>query len=227
MDHTVCPGSKVMRQPKPEQFDCPTCGAEVEIWSDEITGKCLSCGTTVARDGVMSCVEWCAMARECVGDDLYDSFQKRKNQTIKDHLLTKAGEEGVDAHIDVRLVERAMHFAEVLSAPEGATLHVVLAGTVLRELRKHDPQRARSDLLALGFQIEDIDEVCTIVEDSQPVTRSSSENSRVVHDAHILAQIEQSSFASYPSESEKDIGKWRSELVTAASSDLLQHVLSA
>ena len=216
-----------MRQPMPEQFDCPTCGAEVEIWSDEITGKCLSCGTTVARDGVMSCVEWCAMARECVGDELYDSFQKRKNQTIKDHLLAKAGELKSDQQVDIRRIERAMHFAEVIAGPEGAALHVVLAATVLYVVRKNNVQQARSDLLALGFQIVDIDEVCSIVEEAQPPTRDSSANSRVVHDAHILAKIEQSSAASYPKESEKDIGKWRNELLAASSSDLLQHVMSA
>ena len=220
MDHSACPGSKVMRQPKPEQFDCPTCGAEVEIWTDEISGKCLSCGTTVARDGVMSCVEWCAMARDCVGDDLYNSFQGRKNQTIKEQLLMKASESETDGEIDIRKIERAMHFAEVLAEPEGATMHVVLAGTVLRELRKHNTEQARTDLLALGFQIGDIDEVCSILAETRPVTRDSSSNDRVVHDAYVLAQIEQKSAA-------RSIDTWRTKLVTASSSDLLQQVVSS
>ena len=227
MDHTICPGSRVMRQPKPEQFDCTTCGAEVEIWSDEISGKCLSCGTIVAREGIMSCVEWCTMARDCVGDDLYDSFQQRKNQTIKDRLLIKAGESDPRLNIDVGELERAMHFAEVLVEPEGAAMHVVLAGTVLRELRKNDANQARDDLLALGFQIGDIDEVCTIVEHTDDVTRDSSPNSRVVHDAHMLARIERETFSSYPAEAAKSIEKLKIRLVTASSSDLLQHVLSA
>ncbi|MBT3271672.1 MAG: hypothetical protein HN368_00850, partial [Spirochaetales bacterium] len=61
-----------MRQPKPEAFNCPNCDEDVEIWSDELSGRCTACGTTVMRDGTMSCLEWCAMGRDCVGDDVYD-----------------------------------------------------------------------------------------------------------------------------------------------------------
>ena len=45
--HTVCPGAKMIRQPKPEMFDCPQCGSEVEIWTDELKGVCPQCKTTL------------------------------------------------------------------------------------------------------------------------------------------------------------------------------------
>ena len=87
MDHTICPGSKFIRQPKPELFTCASCGEEVEIWSDEISAKCSSCATTVVRDGSMSCIEWCAMARDCVGDDAYNDFRELKATSVRDHLM--------------------------------------------------------------------------------------------------------------------------------------------
>ena len=52
MDHVYCPGSKLLRQPKPESVACASCGTEVEIWSDEIKGTCPGCGKTVFKDGV-------------------------------------------------------------------------------------------------------------------------------------------------------------------------------
>ena len=83
MDHIVCPGSRTMRQPVPEMFQCPTCGEEVEIWSDEIKGSCLKCGTTVMRDGFMSCLDWCAMGKDCVGDATYGKYMNNKAESIK------------------------------------------------------------------------------------------------------------------------------------------------
>ena len=38
--HLVCPGARLIKQPKPEIFTFPSCGAEVEIWTDEIKAVC-------------------------------------------------------------------------------------------------------------------------------------------------------------------------------------------
>ena len=87
MDHTVCPGSRLVRQPVPEIFQCPKCGDEVEIWSDEIKGSCPKCGTTVMREGFMSCLDWCAMGKECVGDATYGRYMSNKAETVKRKLI--------------------------------------------------------------------------------------------------------------------------------------------
>lgn len=47
---------------------CPTCGAEVEMFSDEIRVKCRSCGNLVYKESTPTCIEWCAKARECLGE---------------------------------------------------------------------------------------------------------------------------------------------------------------
>lgn len=66
-----CPGSRNIRQPIPECYDCSKCGTEVEIWTDELKARCPKCGTTVFREQVPSCVEWCQYAEQCVGTEAY------------------------------------------------------------------------------------------------------------------------------------------------------------
>ncbi len=58
----TCPGSRAIREPRPEYIDCSNCGTEVEIWTDELngvvtvrlTGACGSCpmSTMTLRMGV-------------------------------------------------------------------------------------------------------------------------------------------------------------------------------
>jgi hypothetical protein len=66
-----CPGSKEIRHPKPEEITCLHCGTEVEIWSDETETKCKSCGKSVSREIGPTCLDWCAFAKECVGEEKY------------------------------------------------------------------------------------------------------------------------------------------------------------
>jgi len=63
-----CPGQD-MRNLRVELYKCPNCGAEVEIFSDEIQVKCQKCGEKVYREKIPSCIEWCASARQCLGEE--------------------------------------------------------------------------------------------------------------------------------------------------------------
>ena len=73
-----CPGAVSIREPIPEFFTCPTCGAEVEIWTHEQSRKCEKCGTEVFKEYVPSCVEWCKYAKECVGEEAYERYMMGK-----------------------------------------------------------------------------------------------------------------------------------------------------
>lgn len=81
MDLFKCPGSQTLRQPIPENIECPFCGGEVEIWSDEAKGTCLSCKNTVPREMKAGCWEWCKFAAKCLGPDLLAKVQAEKAKT--------------------------------------------------------------------------------------------------------------------------------------------------
>ncbi len=66
-----CPGSKEIKQPKPEDIKCRYCGGDVEVWSDETEVKCRHCGKMNSRVVGPTCIEWCAFAKECVGEEKY------------------------------------------------------------------------------------------------------------------------------------------------------------
>lgn len=70
-----CPGSRGIREPKPEFINCPDCDREVEIWTDELKATCPGCGNTVFRAQQASCIDWCPQAKECVGPEVYERLR--------------------------------------------------------------------------------------------------------------------------------------------------------
>ncbi len=66
--YSKCPGQD-SRNLKVEVYKCPNCGAGVEIFSDETRAKCQKCGAKVYKEQLPSCIQWCAKARECLGEE--------------------------------------------------------------------------------------------------------------------------------------------------------------
>ena len=69
-----CPGQD-MRKLRVKLYKCPSCGAEVEIFSDEMRMKCQKCGEMVYREQAPSCIDWCASARQCLGDERWQELR--------------------------------------------------------------------------------------------------------------------------------------------------------
>ena len=61
-----CPGQD-MRKLRVSLHKC-TSGNEVEIFSDELKVKCRKCGEFVYKEQTPSCIDWCASARQCLGE---------------------------------------------------------------------------------------------------------------------------------------------------------------
>jgi DNA-directed RNA polymerase subunit RPC12/RpoP len=79
---TKCPGQD-MRKLRVSLYKCPNCSADVEIFSDEIKVKCQKCGEKVYRDKIPSCIDWCASARQCLGEERWGELrgeQYRENK---------------------------------------------------------------------------------------------------------------------------------------------------
>lgn len=70
-----CPGSRTIREPRPEYSNCLDCGREVEIWTDELKATCPGCGSMVLRAQQASCIDWCPHAKECVGPEAYERLK--------------------------------------------------------------------------------------------------------------------------------------------------------
>ena len=63
-----CPGQD-SRNLRSAYYKCSKCGNLVEIFSDELRCRCQQCGEYVLREAAPSCIEWCARARECLGEE--------------------------------------------------------------------------------------------------------------------------------------------------------------
>ena len=74
MGSDFCPGSAFIRTPTLTIKECPECGAEIEIFSNDKSVKCERCGFTAYNDQ-QSCIDWCKYARECFGDEVYDRLR--------------------------------------------------------------------------------------------------------------------------------------------------------
>jgi hypothetical protein len=62
-----CPGSQSVKEARPEYVRCPHCGGEVEVWTDEVRGRCSLCNAWVYREQGATCLDWCQQAEQCVG----------------------------------------------------------------------------------------------------------------------------------------------------------------
>jgi transposase len=75
-----CPGAANIRTPTLTIKKCPRCGEEIEVFSNDVSVKCSRCGFTVYND-ILSCVQWCKYARECVGEETYRKLTEKNPET--------------------------------------------------------------------------------------------------------------------------------------------------
>lgn len=69
-----CPGQE-FRWLKVELHKCPSCGAEEEIFSNETRVRCHECGEWIYKEKLPSCADWCASARECLGEERWKELK--------------------------------------------------------------------------------------------------------------------------------------------------------
>lgn len=62
-----CPGSD-SRNLRVELHKCPKCGVGVELFFDESRVRCQKCGQILYREKTPNCIDWCASAKECLGE---------------------------------------------------------------------------------------------------------------------------------------------------------------
>ncbi len=78
-----CPGAVNIRMPRLEVKNCPKCNEEIEIFSNEASAKCSKCGFVIYND-LLSCVQWCDYAKECVGEEVYERLMQQLSEEKQD-----------------------------------------------------------------------------------------------------------------------------------------------
>ena len=69
-----CPGAGAFKGAQELKIkECPECGREIEMFSRDTHNIC-ECGF-VAYNDAQTCIRWCAHARACVGDEIYEKFK--------------------------------------------------------------------------------------------------------------------------------------------------------
>ena len=61
------------RTPTIHEKVCPNCGEIIELFSIDTSVACEKCGF-VAYNDTLSCVQWCAHAKKCVGEEMYQQM---------------------------------------------------------------------------------------------------------------------------------------------------------
>jgi ribosomal protein S27E len=77
LDH--CPGAANIRTPTLTIKKCPRCGEDGEVFSNDVTVTCSTCGFVIYND-IQSCVRWCTYAKECVGEETYRKLTAEKSE---------------------------------------------------------------------------------------------------------------------------------------------------
>lgn len=207
MDHTICPGSKALRSPKPESVACPSCGTEVEIWTDELRATCKSCNRTVLREGGMSCLEWCKMGKECVGTDIFDKYMTNRAIMLNDKLIRELENFFGSDKKRIEHAKKVLGYAEELLKKEEGDWHIVVPASILHDVgikpaeekygsasgelqEKEGPPVARKILLNLGLRKTDIDEICEIIGHHHSPGKIDTQNFRILYDADCLVNIQ-------------------------------------
>jgi len=74
-----CPGASDIVRPTLVYVKCKNCGNEIEMFTDEFKTTCEKCGATVFREETPSCIDWCAHAKECIGEEKYKQIKGTKS----------------------------------------------------------------------------------------------------------------------------------------------------
>lgn len=202
-----CPGSAKFKQPEPENTKCPTCGEEIEIWTDEIQVVCPKCKNTILhiQEGA-SCLDWCKYAKECVGDQTYTKYMQNKAITVKQKILKELEEYFGSDTKRINHAKKVLDFAEELLKQEKADWHIVVPAAILHDVgikiaekkygssaghyqEKEGPEVARRILLKLSFKKEDIEEICQIIAHHHTPGKIDTMNFKVLYDADWLVNL--------------------------------------
>ena len=70
-----CPGQD-SRNLRAAMYACPSCGTDVEMFSDETRIRCHKCSEYVYKEQTPSCIDWCSSAKKCIGAEQWNTLRR-------------------------------------------------------------------------------------------------------------------------------------------------------
>ena len=197
-----CPGQdwRYWKEDAVFEVPCPECGAAVEFFKDETSGRCCQCGHRFRNPGIdFGCAKWCALAEECLGFVPERELPTDSGEGALAGRLIQEVKQAFEADL-ARLTHslKVFHYAKELVSKQGGDPRVVLAAALLLDVAVSDattegetraPSRAKQILDEIGADADTIERVCHIVGSHQAGTELDTIEFMIVRDADTLARL--------------------------------------
>ena len=215
-----CPGQDT-RYWKPGAIftvPCPACGRDVEFFKDEASRRCRHCGEKVINPKMdFACAAHCRFAEQCLGE-LPPELVAQRDDLLKDRVAVEMKRYFGRDFQNIRHASRVARHADELVRVEQGDPAIVLTAAYLHEVRlkpgetddqeketaapcRPDVAVVRQILGELNARRDLVEAVCDIIGRLGQPEVEETINFRVVHDAHLMARLEEEkSLASMPTD---------------------------
>lgn len=223
------------------EVKCPQCDKPVEFYKDDTSRKCNHCGHRFVNPKMdFGCASYCQFAKQCLGD-LPEEFVSQRESLLKDRVAIEMKRYFKNDFKRISHTIRVARHAEQIARPEDGNMAVILCASYLLNIGYPEATKKYGDkasehlgeegmpiakdiLIRLGAHEKLINSVCSIIDRHwQPIPWESNEFD-IVHDAHLLAVLEEgqkkSSFL--PTESDRLVRRLKTSEARREAEELLK-----
>jgi hypothetical protein len=214
----------------------------VEFFKDETSRRCRHCGEKVINPKMdFACAVHCRFAEKCLGE-LPPELLAQRNDLLKDRVAIEMKRYFHRDFEKIRHASRVARYAEELVHEEKGDHAVVLIAAYLHDLGRYpavtdDRKQAAedhggSDVAAARQILEDLGAardltraVCHIIGHLKQPRVDEGINFKIVHDADLIAQLDEEQNKTSKSDEDKPVGGERS-FMTKAGGELARRLLA-
>lgn len=206
-----CPGqdSRYWKPGAIFETECPECKKPVEFFKDDTMRKCGHCGHRFVNPNMdFGCAAYCKFADQCLGE-LPPELLAQRQELMKDRIAVEMKKYFRQDFKRIGHATRVARHAEAIAGREGGDMAVILAAAYLHDIgipeaeKKHGssaaryqeeegPPVARQIMEDVGAADAMIDEVCDIIGHHHHPRENETLNFRVLYDADLIANLEDS-----------------------------------
>lgn len=206
-----CPGqdSRYWKPGAIFETECPECKKPVEFFKDDTMRKCGHCGHRFVNPNMdFGCAAYCKFADQCLGE-LPPELLAQRQELMKDRIAVEMKKYFKQDFKRIGHATRVARHAEAIANQEGGDMAVILAVAYLHDIgipeaeKKHGssaaryqeeegPPVARQIMEDVGAADAMIDEVCDIIGHHHHPRENETMNFRVLYDADLIANLEDS-----------------------------------